>query len=255
MIKIIPLTTHDELFCKYSGQQQRQDCYLELDIERETIQLSYDDEIGNTIPMGVHHRRILRFTVECLTMDRGNELLVEALPICQRIIAGYEIEWTGNNHVGRTTTDDAENAIDELHELCAGYAGNSPENILVAQDVEEWFVDGMKQAMTWLNLTADSSDNEIMEAAKEQIAEALTAGAVMELGEVVDYLTEAREEAREEIRWKLAAVAEQVLQAIETRNRLITRQLEWGSSTRSLAELTGMSHVAIHKIGKRGCRS
>lgn len=251
MIKIIPLTTHDELFCKYSSQQQQQDCYMELDLQDETVQLSYNGEIGNSIPSSVYHNRTLRFSVECLTMDKGNALLVEALPICQRISAGYEIEWTGNNHKGRTTTYDARNAIDELHKLCAGYAGNSPENILVAQDVGEWFVDGGDIALKWCNLNVDSSDADVKAAAENEVNDAMSAGAVMASSEVVNYLTEAREEAREEIRWELAAVAEQVLQAVETRNRLITRQLEWGSSTRSIADLTGLSHVAIHKIGKR----
>ena len=99
-----------ELYHKYPGQSERQDCYLELDLEAETLMCDWNCDIGNAVPMAVWHGMVRRYTIPCLTSAAANALMDEILPIAERIFAGYERVWDGSNNVGRLDEDAADAA-------------------------------------------------------------------------------------------------------------------------------------------------
>jgi hypothetical protein len=116
-IKIKKLIDRNALYCQYSGQIQRQDCYIEIDCERETMHASYNGEIGNAVPFSVYHGHDQRFSIPCLTADAANTLMADIIPLARRVIDGYATTWDGNNHVARFTAD-AQAAIDEIASTC-----------------------------------------------------------------------------------------------------------------------------------------
>ncbi len=79
-----------------------------------TVHVFGNPEIGNAVPMDVYHGIIQRVGVwgvstqaEAREWYRSNKTLI------QRIVAGMDKRWDGNNFVG-TLTDDARRALDTL---------------------------------------------------------------------------------------------------------------------------------------------
>ena len=142
----------NSLHCHYDRQTESQGCYIELDCENEKLSASYNAEIGNAIPFSVYHGLDQRWGIPCLTGDTVNDLLDEIAPLAERVIAGYESDWNGNNHVA-TFTDDAQAAIDEITEICDAVEADET-NSVQEWDVGDWLQYGDKPH-------AETSDNEL----------------------------------------------------------------------------------------------
>ena len=80
-----------ELYTRYPGQSAAQSCHVELDAERGTLSAASNPEIGNAVPMAVHHGRVLRWQIQPLRADAANALLAEIAPLAERVVAGYEV--------------------------------------------------------------------------------------------------------------------------------------------------------------------
>lgn len=94
------------LYLKYDREINPQGAYIEID-EAGEVTADSNAEIGNGIPMTVYHGRTRRIPCPCSVV--GSELADflegEGLALLERIHAGHEVEWDGNNHVGSLEKD------------------------------------------------------------------------------------------------------------------------------------------------------
>ena len=113
----------------------------------------------------VYHRRTLEWASSNVSAVVADADLVRNLadklqPLLARVAAGFSIKWNGSNNVG-TLTEDAQAASEEI------------TNIMERLDTEDWSTpQNVWDALQWLDLfyhgvTADTTDEEIQEAAQE----------------------------------------------------------------------------------------
>ena len=103
------------LYCKYSGQHQPQDAFVEMD-EYGFVSASYNPEVGNAVRMDVYQRRTLRFGITpYLSGDELADIVTseEVTNLLAIIYAGHDVRWDGSNHRGYLDGE-AESALDEL---------------------------------------------------------------------------------------------------------------------------------------------
>ncbi len=94
------------LYDRYPREVNPQDAYLWIDLEADTAGWSTNGEIGNAVPVAVWHGVTRR--VPCsntLTGQQIAELTEELRPLIERVCAGGDSEWDGQNWVG--AQDDA----------------------------------------------------------------------------------------------------------------------------------------------------
>ncbi len=176
-----------ELHCQYSSQTSAQTCYVELDLAAHTLHASYDAEIGNAVPLSVWHGHDRRYPIPCLTADAANKLMGEILPLAERVLAGYESIWDGNNNVARLS-DDADEAEREINALCEHDRFDEHEQVQ-AWDAGDWFADGTPDANG--DITHETTDEQITAIAKKLEAE-LDSNVVVR--GIENYLTRLRDE-------------------------------------------------------------
>jgi len=143
-LTINKISDSKKLYRKYDGQSDSQGIYIELDCKNETLSVSYNAEIGNAVPFSVYHGHEQRWGIPLLTTDAINSLLDEIEPLAERVVAGYESEWDGNNHVAEFD-EDAQNALDEIEELCNAAEENADET----DTVQEWDIENYLDSVTF----------------------------------------------------------------------------------------------------------
>ena len=105
-------TKPDALYCRYQGQSQPQDAYIEIDWREETIRADFNAEIGNAVPFAVWHGLRTRYGVPCGALPKGiNELMDEFLPIVQEVAERYEEKWDGSSWVGGFRNDSEDDPV------------------------------------------------------------------------------------------------------------------------------------------------
>lgn len=169
-IHVAHISPVDALHHRYHGQSERQDCYIELDCQDGELTADYNAEIGNAVPMAVHHGHVRRYTIPCLKADAANALLDKIAPLAQRIVDGYSSEWDGNNHVA-DLDDDAQAAEAEIESLCD--YDYDVETVTVWQ-AEDWFagVGGYDRQRAEMGITAATTDEELDAMTKREEAQA-----------------------------------------------------------------------------------
>lgn len=256
-INITPVTTPDELHCHYGGRHETQDCYLALDLEDGELTCAYNPEIGSGIPKSVWAGRAIRWTIPCLTDAAANMLMAKAQGYAQQIVDDTEIEWDGDDYVGRPGPD-AAFAAEQIADLCIP-DNWGPETLVAEYDAGDWYHnEGTADAVARLGLTADTTDQQIDDMANAEVEEAKALdgndGYVILTG-VEDWLIETRRELREQLCDALEAVAEQLAELTGKRNTLIRHIGEWKDadgdavySTRTVGDLAGLSHTHVQRI-------
>lgn len=164
-VRIIECTSPTELYRHYDGQTEPQPAYIELDTQNGTLSASYNAEIGNAIPFTVHHGLDRRYGIPVLTAEAANRVMEEIAPLADRIIAGTEAEWDGNNTVA-VLNDDALAAEEEIEKLLglpsqAGGWSDEPNQGFPDSDlVGVWDIDGAVngQEADEYDITADTTD-------------------------------------------------------------------------------------------------
>lgn len=136
MTVAITQVSGNELYFKYFNQINPQDCYVELDCEREELTATYNSEIGNAIPASVFNGHDQRFSIPCLNESSANALLEEILPLAERVVAGYESGRNGNNHVAKFS-EDAKKAIEEIEYLCTQDNFDCESMVIIDEENEE----------------------------------------------------------------------------------------------------------------------
>lgn len=193
-VTIDPVKGFADLHQQYRGQTSPQPCHVQLACDTGTLTASYDGIIGSGVPSHVWHARTLRWSIPCLTADAANALLSEVLPIAERIVAGYELVWDGNNHVGEYD-EDAEAAREEMAALLDGRQFGESE-VIEVWDAGDWYgsIGGHDAQRESLGITAETTDEEIdaIEAREDAAAEARVIEGLRR------YLDGLRDEARAE---------------------------------------------------------
>lgn len=177
---IIPVYLH------YDCQCNAQDAYLELDLDG-TLTADSNAEIGNGVPADVWHGRTLRFNIpNNLTAKGIQDLVQDVKPLLERIHAGHDERWDGNNWIG-TLTEDAKAASEEL-ERELETSTNIYEEAQI-WDAADWLQD---EDVTSLGITATTTDEQLQE-----IADKITDD--LETLTHLENLTRALERMRDEI--------------------------------------------------------
>jgi hypothetical protein len=136
----------------------------------------------------VWHNRVLSYTLDFRPDETETETFLispDGQELLARICDGHEADWDGNNHVGSLNLD-AHKAVDALIDALAD---------LNCREWALWSVEDWLQDPADINLTADWSDADIERVAAELETEALADGYVLH-GDMVEYITQARDEAR-----------------------------------------------------------
>ncbi|MEV6574825.1 hypothetical protein [Streptomyces sp. NPDC051577] len=160
-VDVRPVTGPEALHAWYQGQTKAQPAYVELGLRDGILLASYDAVVGPGGPASVDHGIDLRWSIPALTQEAADELLKELAPLAQRILDGSEVDWDGNNHVGRLLTEDANAAYDAITERCEGIENedSNPEVLSV------WTMDTIGHA--WdadeAGITAKTTDAELEE--------------------------------------------------------------------------------------------
>lgn len=162
-IRLVTETT--ELHCQYTGEFNPQPVYVELGLEDGILLASYDAIVGPGMPASVYHGIDRRWTIPAMTDDGANALLQEIAPLAQRVLDGSDVDWDGNNKVGRILTDDAQAAYDAIGELCEALDSDSQGALQV------WNMDTIGEGWTAdeAGITATTTDAEL-----DQIEKRLT---------------------------------------------------------------------------------
>ena len=146
--------------------------------------------------LGVYHRRTLEWasggaSAVVADADLIGDLAQKLHPLLDRVAAGFTVGWDGSNNVG-SLSKDAQSASDKITEIMEGL------------DTEDWSTPvNVWDALLWLDLfyhgvTADTTDEEIQEAAQEflDIAAADNVRLYYNRGETMaDVLTGIRDQA------------------------------------------------------------
>lgn len=201
MITIKPVTGA-ELYRRYPGQTQRQDCFVSLDAASGDLGAGYNPEIGNAVPARVFHGHVRRWRIPPLKAQAANALLEKISPLAERVTAGYEKVWDGHNHVGRYTKD-ATAAADAIHELCER-ADDDGEGQVVAYAADEWFAglgDEEDQARE-LGIAAGTTDAQLESIAARELENAQGEADIVE--GIAEYLRWLRGQMRDALRQYVA---------------------------------------------------
>lgn len=189
----ITITPVGDLYLKYRGQSDPQPCYVELDCEREKLSAEADTAIGPGTPTRVWHGRAIRWAIPVLTESAAEGLLLDLIPLAQRIVDGYSCEWDGRNHVGRLT-EDAQEAADAICDLCD--RDWSKREVLSVWDAHDWYAQcgGHRELARELGITAETTDAELDAVAEREEDSAAPA----RIEGIERYLRDLREELRAE---------------------------------------------------------
>lgn len=162
-----------------------------------SIDTTYTSNDGT--PEAVWHGRTLEFSINGNPdPDDLASLLGEggkASVLIDRIIAGHEVEWNGNNMVGQLT-EDAADAKDALRGLLEEVA----QSDLSAWEPGDWLLSSMRHAavLESVGLTVDATDAQIEAAAERLVSDARMDRVIVDQNDVEKVLCECIERVRED---------------------------------------------------------
>lgn len=117
-----PARGHRQYRVTYPNQNEPQPAFFELSEGDNTILPQFDGEIGGAIPFSVFHGRDRRYYFDpTLPLGVVNQLGRTILPLLERVRAGMEIDWNGQNYVA-TLSDDAKRAEAEIENILHQYS-------------------------------------------------------------------------------------------------------------------------------------
>lgn len=206
-IRIIECTDPTELYRHYDGQSEPQPAYIELDTQDGSLHADYNAEIGNAIPFSVYHGLHRRYGIPILTGDAANRVMEEIAPLAERIVAGTEVEWDGNNNVAVLTAD-ALAAEEELEAHLGlpsqdyGYQDGPNQGFDESDLVGVWDIDAATNGceVDEYDITADTTDDRLDEIEQNILADLASCdgGSVAVCHGLDEYLRNLRNELADE---------------------------------------------------------
>ncbi|MFJ5635089.1 hypothetical protein ACIQF5_20930 [Streptomyces goshikiensis] len=183
-VEVRPVSGPDALHRQYHGQNEPQPAYIELGLEDGIFLADYD--AGGGTPGSVRAGIDQRWTIPVLTQKAANELLAELAPVAQRVLDGSDVQWDGNNRVGRILTEDAQQAYETIAARCEGIETYDGNPMLLSV----WSVDTIGDVWSAgeAGITAQTTDGEL-EAIESRLTEEFRDGQDLDFV-VINGLTE-----------------------------------------------------------------
>lgn len=185
---------HTYLHCHYRGQTATQPCFVALNCQTGDLTAAYNPEVGDAVPMDVWNGHTLRWCIPALRGPAANVLLKSLVPYAEKIVAGYDRHWDGQNYIA--TYAGAENAIATIGYLCDSTYGG--DNVITVVDAEEWFQAGLRlgdaDMARSLRIRGTDPDEVLAAIAGQNQQEALSSGFDILKG-LYDYLERLRKAA------------------------------------------------------------
>jgi hypothetical protein len=180
------------LHCKYPGQSNPQNCYVELDCETGDLSAEHNAEIGNAVPAPVYYGHRQRWAIPALKSSAAELLLQEVASLAQLVIDGYSSEWTGNNYTAQFD-DAADAARDQIERLCDNVRDDRDAQLSIWQ-ADDWFSPNSPDD---LGVSADTTDDELYAITTRLERDAVENGDDCDGVEgVIDYVTRLRDQLR-----------------------------------------------------------
>jgi hypothetical protein len=150
---------------------------------------------GNSRTFDVAHGRTLLYrallsqgSAAIADPDKMEALAEKLAPLAARIAAGHEVDWDGNNNVGKLVTEDACEADEELARLFDEIDASDWSKEIAVWEVGEWLVDCPE------GITHKTTEDEL-DAMVEEIEGDAKADDVVLTGDILERLKEFRDEA------------------------------------------------------------
>lgn len=162
-----------------------------------TIDTTFTSNDGTTFD--VWHGRTMEFSINGNPdLDELASLLGEggkASVLVDRVIAGHDVEWNGNNMVG-TLTEDAREASEALAALLEEVS----QSDLAFWEAGDWLLSSMSHARVLddADLTVDATDEQIEKAAETLVASARADNVIVDQSDVEGVLRECIERVRDD---------------------------------------------------------
>ncbi len=180
-----------QLYAHFQGQTDQQDAFIALDIRDGRMWADYNHEIGNAVPMSVHHELVLRWYMPPFLAATANRIMDTIAKDAQRVLDGASAEWDGSNTVGRYT-DDARDAIEDIGIEVNTWADDSADDICWSAG-PDWYHDDLRST-----LTADTTDAEIAAWMDDDNTPLDYPTAVIDRDAIIEYARQLRDELRAE---------------------------------------------------------
>jgi len=113
---LVPTTTDNELFLKYSSQSQPQDAILCLNIENHELSAYVDCNIGPSISGRAYHDLDIEWKIPPLKIKPLENLMKEVETLCQTILEDSRVDWDGSNWRGYLGCD-ADHVKDQIQNI------------------------------------------------------------------------------------------------------------------------------------------
>lgn len=102
----------------YPSQARPQHAFVSIDLLHNFITADWNPEIGTAIPSSVYRGRVRRYGIPSdITTREIRALLNRLSPIADRVVAGAEEEWDGQN-MRWYLNDEARAAEQEIIDIC-----------------------------------------------------------------------------------------------------------------------------------------
>jgi hypothetical protein len=112
-----------ELHLRPAGQFRPQPAYVALSLRSGALYAEHSPFVGNENQWTAdeYHGFERHWQIDATTKARVVNALIDRIaPLAQRMLADWDTEWDGNNHVAQLG-DDGAAASGEIAELCAGF--------------------------------------------------------------------------------------------------------------------------------------
>jgi hypothetical protein len=125
------------LYHKYPRQTDPQPSYVYLGCATGQIGADWSGEIGNAVPMDVFHGHTRCYGVDARIKRSALIALMDQIkPLADRVFAGYESVWDGNNHVAKFDADATE-ADESIEALCE----NADDLCNIFDEIDDYLYD------------------------------------------------------------------------------------------------------------------
>lgn len=191
----IPTTDDADLYVKYDGQYQAQKAYLSLDLETGEMSCYVDCNIGNnTSTPRTFYGLDQEWRIPALTCQAVERLYKAVAQDCQTMLDHAEVDWEKGQGTG-VLDEEAQEAHYRISRTIEGLTRTWDEtDIYSVWDASDFFAP-CGDVLSDCGLTPYSTDEEIEAAAQNEIA---AADVHLDLDDVIEYLTEKRDESLEE---------------------------------------------------------
>ena len=196
-LKIIPLKSDElhPLYCRYDGQQNPQNAFVQLDTREGTLSADYTGEIDG-IPFGEYYGYLRRYDVsQHLNAEEIQKLLRYLAPIAQRVLDGVTEHTDQNMNPDIRLSEAAEKAEEEIEKECEMWTEYS---VATSYDQGVWPADHYYNSISHaeIGLTPQTTDAQLDKIIEEEIDTARCDGVTID--GVEKYLTDELETLRAE---------------------------------------------------------